>query len=1000
MLSRLRKILFVLFAGTLIASLVLALLAWNAVRRLSPEDVRQRITQAVKAESGLDLIATRVTTQISFHVVITFHSARLLDGNEQVARFARITLICGYRTLLFHGGLPFLSVAMEQPEMILPLRSVTPGPLPVLDPESVADLRRVLVRLSNVTRQLIMFRATVEDRGGRVLFDQAEVRATHGRVASAWQLRLKGYFRGVDLPNFRIAASLAMAPEMDGPDIPFARGSLWFWDAALEEFATRGFSLKGRLQGNLTFLVRSDGVVTGQGLTRVAAFQLASARLNEPLRLTELTLSARLSHSAAGLEVSQFALRDESRELFSGSASLVPRPPDDLRVRAHLAPLSFSTAQLKAALFQVRGLPVWLSDNVRLVSAGTVSVDELTLDSTLKDLERPSLKILKQVVMRASLDGLAFTPADFPAVAELVGRLDYIGGMIRLTQSHASFGNSTLSDIRLSCDVAHAASDIPYQAALAGDLDVGEIYSAARKLIPAAAARHLDRLETVRGKAGAEIDLHGRLADFALLEAPDYKAVLRPKSVTVAIASLPAALRAYGGSVTITPHEVLIDQLDLAPKHGSLRTSGRIERPTPGSFEVSKLSLDLHHIYAEEWLSHLIAMDTMDVHGAASGMLELSRGNDGARRYRVDGKLEVGPGEIRFAFLRSPVILNGLASLTLDGWGGTLAIRAAKLEDSLIDMTVSVADAGKPLIRIDALAQRLDLEAIRAVRLPWTPKTPIKNDDTPFEGQVRANEANLARLYMKNLKANFKRDATDWRVFDINADTLGGHLTMDLSGRKRDDWVHIRTRAEDLDANQIQALTNSQTMLTGRLTAEGDLWADTNDDFFSTLAGSVAATVRNGVLFKLKILSRMLSLVDVSEWLNANVPDPRVNGVPFTTITASFTGEGGIFRTNDFMLDGPVMKITAVGQVNVAQSALDVIVGMRPFQLLDTVFNKIPLIGPRLAQSQAGIVSAYFHVNGPISDPTVLPAPITSISHMLIKTLAIPINILIPETIK
>jgi hypothetical protein len=996
----LRKILFVLFAGVLIGGLVLALIAWDAVRRLSPEDVRRQITQAVKAESGLDLVAGRVTTQISYHVIITFHSARLLNGNQQVARFARISLICGYRTLLFHRGLPFLSVAVEQPEVILPLRSVTPGPLPVFDAESVADFRRLLVRLSNITRQLIMFRATVEDRGGRVLFDEAAVRATHGRAASAWQLRFKGYFRGVGLPNFRIGASLTMAPEMDGPNVPFARGSLWFWDAALEALTTQGFSLKGRLRGNLTFLVRNDGLVSGQGLSRVAGFQLASARISQPLRLNELTLSARLSHSAAGLEVSQFAMRDDTRELLSGSASLVPRPPGDLRVRARLSPLSFSTAQLKAALLQVRGLPAWLSQNARLVSAGTVSVEELTLDSTLKDLEAPTLEMLKQMAMRATLDGLAFTPPDFPAVAELVGRLDYNGGAIRLTQSHASFGNSTLADIRLSCDLSRATGDMPYQGALAGELDVGEIYAAAHKLMPAPAVRPLERIKSVRGKAVAEVDLRGHVSHFAILDPPDYRATLRPKSVTVAVASLPAELRAYGGSVSVTPHALFINQLDVAPRHGSLSASGRIDRPTPASFEVSKLTLELHHIQAEEWLPHLIAMDTMDVHGPASGILELSRGSDGARRYRADGKLEVGPGEINFAFLRSPVILNGLASVTLDGWGGALTIRSAKLEDSLIDMTVSVADVGKPLIQIDALAQRLDLEAIRAVRLPWTPKTPIKHDDTPFAGRVLANEANLARLYMKNLKASFKRDSTDWRVFDINADTLGGHLTMDLSGRKRDDWVHIRTRAEDLDANQIQALANSQTVLTGRLTAEGDLWADTNDDFFSTLAGSVAATVRKGVLLKLKILSRMLSLVDVSEWLNAQVPDPRVNGVPFRTITASFTGEGGIFRTRDFLLDGPVMKITAFGQVNVAQTALDVTVGMRPFQLLDTVFNKIPFIGSRLAQSQSGIVSAYFHVNGPISDPTVFPAPITSISHMLIKTLAIPINILIPETVK
>jgi hypothetical protein len=79
---------------------------------------------------------------------------------------------------------------------------------------------------------------------------------------------------------------------------------------------------------------------------------------------------------------------------------------------------------------------------------------------------------------------------------------------------------------------------------------------------------------------------------------------------------------------------------------------------------------------------------------------------------------------------------------------------------------------------------------------------------------------------------------------------------------------------------------------------------------------------------------------------------------------------------------------------------MNMMIGMRPFQLLDTVFNKIPVIGSRLAESQSGIVAAYFHVQGPIADPLVVPAPITSISHLVIKTLAIPINLLVPETVR
>jgi hypothetical protein len=863
-------------------------------------------------------------------------------------------------------------------------------------------MRQVLVRLSNVTHQIIMSSATVEDREGRVLFDDAAVRATHSRSAGAWRLRLMGLFKGVDLPNFKLGASLVMAPEIDGADVPFARGSLWFWNAHLQDFTTRGLSLKGSLKSNLTFLVRTDGTVVGQALTHTTDFQMGGPFLAEPVHLTDLTLSARLIQSFGGLELTQLMMRTGGKELLSGSASVTPLPPDNLHIRAHLSPFNLGAEQLKSLLQRIRGMPVWASDYTRMVSAGRVSIDQLGLDTTLKELEAPSAKILlHQTAVKATLDGLAFTAPDIPPVAELDGRLDYAGGLARLTQSHASFGTSTLNEIMASCDLGGRGGEIPYRVKLAGDLDMGEIFAALRQRISSVEVEPLRRIQSLQGRTGAEVELHGELTRFGLGKPPEYVAVLRPHSVIVGVVSAPSEFRLYGGTIVVSPDKIAIDKLELALRHGSMRASARIERIGPGSYDVVNLAIALSQINAEEWLPRLMTTDTINIHARANGNITISRVKDGgARPYRVDGNLALGPGEIKFAFLRSPVILTDPATVTMEGQGGKLAIKAAHFEGSPMDMTVSVADAAKPVIRIEARAQRLDLEAITAVRLPWTPKTPVKIDNSAFEGHIEADEANLARLEMKGLKANFQRDPDSWRVFDISAGAMGGHLTMDLAGHRRDDWVHIVTGAQDVDVIALQALAGNQMVMTGRFSADADLWADTNDDFFQTLTGRLSTKVENGVLLKFKLLSRMLSLVAVSEWLNAEVPDPLVNGVPFRTLTAHFIGERGSFETDDFMLDGPVMKITAAGKVDVKQSTLNMMVGMRPFQLLDTVFNKIPLIGTRLAQSQSGIVAAYFHVEGPIGDPSVVPAPIKSISHLLIKTLAIPINLLVPETIK
>jgi hypothetical protein len=72
---------------------------------------------------------------------------------------------------------------------------------------------------------------------------------------------------------------------------------------------------------------------------------------------------------------------------------------------------------------------------------------------------------------------------------------------------------------------------------------------------------------------------------------------------------------------------------------------------------------------------------------------------------------------------------------------------------------------------------------------------------------------------------------------------------------------------------------------------------------------------------------------------------------------------------------------------------------MFPFDTVDWVLNHIPLIGERIG-GENKLVAAYFSVKGPVSDPTILPKPITSVAEFVKKTLGMPINILRPNTIK
>jgi uncharacterized protein YhdP len=159
-------------------------------------------------------------------------------------------------------------------------------------------------------------------------------------------------------------------------------------------------------------------------------------------------------------------------------------------------------------------------------------------------------------------------------------------------------------------------------------------------------------------------------------------------------------------------------------------------------------------------------------------------------------------------------------------------------------------------------------------------------------------------------------------------------------------------------------------------------------------------TVRDGTLNKFTLLSRLLSFLDIKNWLSAHIPDPRVSGVPFKTLFTDFKGKGGLFYTDNFAMKGPVMDITASGSIQFGADTLDMQVGMFPFDTVDWVLNHIPVIGTRIGEGTGKLVAAYFHVSGPVSNPSIVPSPITSVAEFIKKTLGMPINIIRPNTIK
>jgi hypothetical protein len=225
---------------------------------------------------------------------------------------------------------------------------------------------------------------------------------------------------------------------------------------------------------------------------------------------------------------------------------------------------------------------------------------------------------------------------------------------------------------------------------------------------------------------------------------------------------------------------------------------------------------------------------------------------------------------------------------------------------------------------------------------------------------------------------------------------------LTIAGRERDDWINIKGVIEHMDAGPLFLLSGNsrEPPILGKLAASGDLWANTSTDFFRTLAGTVSISMADGTLNRFTLMKRILSLVNLKNYLTAQFPDPRKSGVPFKTLDADFRGVRGSFYTDNLRLNGPVMDITARGNIDFADDTIDMEIDLLALQTVNWLINNIPLIGKNLGGATKHLVGAYFQVRGPTAHPSIWPKPLTSVAQFVFRTLTLPINIVAPNTIE
>ncbi|HKV56349.1 MAG TPA: AsmA-like C-terminal region-containing protein [Candidatus Binataceae bacterium] len=979
---------------------------WYAVEH------QTQLVQLVLAQLGqhtgmqIGISGSRLGFGVRFVVVLEHPTVRI--DQREAARLQDIRAVFSYGAIFRHTGLPLYSLVLERGTIALP--SGTPGfdlASPDAVPNAIDAVARNLEKMSTIARRLELVDISLLDQDGRSLFDHLSASAYRHQNAARkpWIIAFNCEATQTPLAGARLSGDLNLDPRpVEGGQL--ASGHLWFDRISLNDFHAANLAASAHLSGDVTLTISSEAQISGVFDLNARDLELGGQAMTSTLRLGDYSSHSSFRVTQALAELSDFQVVHKSSTILQAGVSLTDPYQASRAIAFSVSGIDLELPHAANWLRSFRAVPGRLIDFAERFRSGNLVLARVAL-KTPQPLSGLDLAILrKNLDVSAALTRVGYIPPPLfklPPVYRFDAQMTYSGGIAQLRQATGQIGNSTLDDASVTADLRNAPAKIPYQLKLSSWLDTEDLFNSCSGFINQVEPRLRGRVEWVHGHAPIELQATDTLRGLAPAVPQDYLLKVDLGDVQFALNQLPNPLSLSGGALTVKSGTLQVDHVVAVPlgQPGNVVLDGAMRFGTPYA-HFHDFSADLHQIASALWLPLIMDPQQLAVSGPLGGKLIANSPPNSDQIPTVTGKLTLGTGTIALGFMRNPINIIHSATLTLDGKGLVLDLPASVLESAPMNFRMSMADFSQPQLRIDAQIARLDFEALRFIRLPWSPKTPPRFFPVPVVGHIEASSGNFDKLAMTDISTDFSHDNENWRAYNFRAKAFNGTLDLNISGRTRDDWININGDIAQMDAGPLFLLSgqSKQTPMIGKLSASANLWGNTDVDFFRTLAGDVSLTVTDGTLDRFTLLRRILGLVDLKNWLTAEVPDPRESGIPFKTLTADFRGKGGDFYTDNLRLDGPVIDITARGDLSFADNTMNMEIDLIPFRTANWIVNKIPIIGSHLAGGSKGWVGAYFHVYGPFSNPGIVPKPITTVTEFVIKTLTLPINIIAPNTIR
>ena len=357
----------------------------------------------------------------------------------------------------------------------------------------------------------------------------------------------------------------------------------------------------------------------------------------------------------------------------------------------------------------------------------------------------------------------------------------------------------------------------------------------------------------------------------------------------------------------------------------------------------------------------------------------------------TNGRLSFSKGVIAEQF-QEP-IRNLAIRLRFDGRNIDIRQLAFTVGDSDIRLSGSIADWLKsPRAKLVVESSQVNVQSLR---LAGSSDSSSSSDAFPIirtwwaDGSVEAtilvDYVYYERTLLTGLSCRMRFQHGTLTIDRISGDTEDGHLggrfvlNMQERGRRT---MSSAFRVSGVPVDRVSSLIDEESRFSGWMTARGGIQAELGQDrvFRSSINSRrpISIIIERGRLFHAPVISKVLALMNLPALLKGKT-DLTKDGMPLDRLKLVFGVEDGIINIGEFLLDSPVLKISATGRYDFMDDKFDAVLVASPLGQYSDLLKSVPLFGKLFAGERQGFDTAIFEVKGPAKDPNVVYLPAESL---------------------